>query len=358
VRDGRAATSPPAQAAAEAPSAWSPTQARAAVEKIEVEKKRRDLLARRGDQIAIDLEGSGWIYLGAQPGGSLRSTARQGIEFLSRRDSAGKTSFSFKASEYGEYELSFQFQDNQRALLRNQVIHLQVLPEQDFEAALEEQRQMWPEQPDGAIAEPETAPEPVPGPPIEQADILFDLGEYELALIEYKRHMRAGDPYLNDRLGACYAATGEHLAAVKYYRENLGLEGAYGDRAAVGLVRTAVALEDSRLLLEALPSLFGLHSMPIGSELLEIARFQTEARSFATAVEALEQYLERYPDGTLRDEAYYRLARIYEGDSPYRDLESAREYYELLYESFPESVYADRAEERLNYLDRHFFLVQ
>ena len=29
-------------------------------------------------------------------------------------------SFSFDAAEYGEYELSFQHQDNQQALLRNQ----------------------------------------------------------------------------------------------------------------------------------------------------------------------------------------------------------------------------------------------
>ena len=66
----------------------------------------------------------------------------------------------------------------------------------------------------------------------------------------------------------------------------------------------------------------------------------------------------RYPDGRNLDEVYYRLARIYEVDSPYRDIESARYYYSLIYELYPESLYSSAAAERHNYLDRYFFLVQ
>jgi tetratricopeptide (TPR) repeat protein len=170
--------------------------------------------------------------------------------------------------------------------------------------------------------------------------------------------MRSGDPYLNDRLGECYERTGEYLAAVKYYRENLGLKGEYGERAALGLVRSSIATEDSHLLLEVLPTLFSLESVQIGTELLAVARFQTEDRRFPVAIQALEQYIRRYPGGKKLDEVYFRLAQIYEVDSPYRDIESARHYYSLLYESFPESLYVEPAAERLDYLNRHFFLVQ
>jgi tetratricopeptide (TPR) repeat protein len=311
----------------------------------EVEETHRELVARRGDQIGIDLEGRGWIYLGLDPGSG------EGIGYLSSQYSQAKSSFSFKALEYGAYELSFQFQDNQNAVLRSQIVHIEVLPDADFRAALELRQQ-------GFDPQQTTVTEPEPGPRIDKAEALFSLGEYELALIEFTRNMRSGDPYMNDRLAACYEATGEHLAAVKYYRDNLSLSGEYRDRAALGMIRAGVALKDPQLLTEVLPSLFTLESGEIGSALLEVARFQVESRRYATAIEALRQYMNRYPDGRQLDEVYYRLARIYEVDSPYRDLELSRHYYELLYENFPESPYAERAGERLNYLDRHFFLVQ
>jgi len=229
-----------------------PTPAVPAVK--EVEETRRELVARRGDQIGIELEDRGWIYLG------LASGSGEGIDYLSSRYSHNNSSFSFKALEYGVYELSFQFQDNQNAVLRSQVVQIEVLPDDDFRTALELQQQGF---------------EPEPGPRIE----------------------KAGD-------------------------------------------------------------LFTLESGKTDSALLEVARFQTEGGRYATAIEALRQYISRYPDGKRLDEVYYRLARIYEVDSLHRDLELSREYYELLYDNFPESAYAERAEERLSYLDRHFFLVQ
>jgi tetratricopeptide (TPR) repeat protein len=320
----------------------------------EVERPDRELVARRGDPIAIDLEGSGWIYTGLRSGGIPVTGQEQGIEYLSSRNSRNRTSFNFKAVDYGDYELTFQYQDHRQAVLRSQAVRLRVLPEQDFAAALQRQQSQLSTQPESATV----GFEPEPGPPIRSADALFDLGEYELALIEYKRNMRSGDPYLNDRLAECYERTGEHLAAVKYYRENLGLEGEYGDRATVGLIRSSIATEDSPLLLDVLPSLFSLESAQIGAELLAVARFQTEQRRFSVAIQALEQYVNRYPDGRNLDEVYYRLAQIYEVDSPHRDIEYARHYYRLLWDLFPESLYTDRARERLNYLNRHFFLVQ
>jgi tetratricopeptide (TPR) repeat protein len=312
------------------------------------------LVVRKGDPIAVDLAGSGWIYMGTNSPGAADSAEPGGIDFLATRTSQNRTSFNFKAEEYGDYELTFQYQDHQRAALRSQVIHLQVVPEQDFAAALERQQPEVVARPDGGTAGIELEP----GPPIRSADALFELGEYELALIEYTKNMRSGDPYLNDRLAECYERTGEYLAAAKYYQENLGLKGEYGDRAALGLVRSSIATKDSRLLLEVFPSLFNLETEDIGGELLDIARFQEQDRHLPIAIQALEQYVRLYPDGKNLDEVYYRLARIYEVDSPHRDLELARNYYSLLYESFPESRYIDSATERLNYLNRHFFLVQ
>jgi tetratricopeptide (TPR) repeat protein len=357
-----AAVTRPQSAASSGSATQSQASRPAAVSKpVEIEAERRELVARKGDPIAIDLEGSGWIYTGLKSGGVFSNTAEdQGIDFLSRQSSGNRTSFNFKAVDYGEYELAFQFQDHQQAVQRSRVVHLRVVPEQEFTAAVQRQTAFQTQQAGSntPLEGTDQGIEPVPGPPIPSADTLFELGEYDLALVEYKRNMRGGDPYLNDRLAECYERTGEYLAAVKYYRENLVLKGEYGQRAVLGLVRSSIATEDSRLLLEVLPSLYSLDSVQIGTELLGVARFQTEDRRFSVAIQALEQYIRRYPEGRKLDEVYFRLARIYEVDSPYRDIESARHYYSLLYESFPESLYVEPAAERLDYLNRHFFLVQ
>jgi len=326
---------------------------------MEVEQRGGELVARRGDPIAVDLQGDGWIFLGMQSRSTSADSNEPGVDFLSRQSYPDRTSFSFKAAEYGQYDLSFQHQDHQKAELHNQVVSLRVVPEQEFEAIMADQR--LDAQNSAAAAAAAAAPEP--GAPIEKADALFELGEYERALAEYRRNLRSGDPYLDDRLAACYAAVGDHAEALRYYRNNLGLEGEYGDRAALGMVRSSIELEDSETILEAVPSLFGLDAGPgveesIDEELLAVARLQADTRHYPVAIRALERYVALYPFGRNLDEVYYRLAGIYEVDSPQRDLESARDYYRLLYDDFPESRYADLARERLRYLDRHFFLVQ
>lgn len=312
---------------------------------LAVEEHHRRLIARRGDTIGIDLEGGQWIYIGVRRRGSdaAGASAEEGISFVSNQHTAQKSSFRFTAENYGEYEISFQSQDNVRAVLHNEIVQVQVLPEEQFSAALGLQT---------------GTAEPISGKQLEQAEMLFESGEYELACIEYLKNYRDGDAHLNDRLAACYSALGEPQAAVKYYTKNVGLSGEYGDRAVTGIIHSAVELRDSRLVIDALPSLVALETVPIENELLEIGRFQAERQGYSTAITVLQEYLDRYPAGSDVDEVYYRLAEIYEQDSPHRDLRKARDYYLLLYERFPESRFADSAGKRIHYLNRHFFLVQ
>ncbi len=324
--------------AAAKPSASSPQQA-PAPSSIPVEESHRQLLARVDDPIAVELEGRGWMYLG------MAGESGEGIAFLSSNSSGQNTSFAFRAEELGEYALVFQLQDHTRGVLRNEIVHLQVLPEEQFSAALNERTVS-------------TLVSPIARDRVAEAERLFERGEYELALIEFLKVYREGDPYLNDRLARCYAAAGEHLAAVKYYRQNMGLTGEYGDRAVLGLVRSSIALQDAELLNESLPSLLTLESVRIEGELLEVAGLQMKERNYPAAVKTLQEYLSRYPAGGRLDEAYYLLAQMYELDSSTRDLSRARHYYRILYERFPESRYAPRAGERYRYLERHFFLVQ
>jgi hypothetical protein len=332
--------SPSAQKAG-GPSAAAKTepQAAAAVQTTSPQERRREVLARKGDTVSIELEGRGWLFLGLPSGRSA------GVSYLTMDAGGPRSVFSFKALEYGEYDLGFQLQDNARGLLQNETVRLRVLPEEQFSESVARQ-----------AAVPQAAPLD-PGE-LAAAERLFTARAFDLALAEYLKLYREGDPLLNDRLAFIYAETGEPAAAAKYYQKNLSAPDPYGELAVVGLARAALALGSEEMVHEQLKGLLGVRSLPIGRELLDTARFLMERGRAALALEPLREYLRRYERGAELDRAWFLLARLYELESPLRDVAKAREYYTKIYDELPESAYAAEAQARIRYLDRYFFNVQ
>jgi hypothetical protein len=304
------------------------------------QERRREVLARKGDTVTIELEGKGWLFLGLPP-----SDRNPGVSYLSADAGGTHSSFSFKALEYGEYDLGFQLQDNTRGLLRNQTVRLRVLPDEQFSESVARQ-----------AAVPQTAP--LDPAQLAGAERLFAARAFDLALAEYLKLYREGDPLLNDRLAAIYAESGEPAAAAKYFQKNLSAPDPYGERAVVGLVRAGLALGSEELVHEQLKSLLEVHSLPIGRELLDTAHFLKGRGRAALALDLLQEYLRRYDRGDELDRAWFLLAQLYELDSPLRDVAKARKYYAKIYEELPESAYAAEARARIRYLDRYFFNVQ
>jgi TolA-binding protein len=298
------------------------------------------VLARKGDTVSIEQEGGGWLFLGLPASG--RSP---GLLFLSSDTGGSRSSFSFKALEYGEYDLGFQLQDNSRGLLQNETVRLRVLPDEQFRQAVTRQA---------------AAPEPSPVDPalLETAERLFNARAFDLALAEYLKLYRPADPLLNDRLAAIYTETGEPAAAQKYYEKNLSAMEPYHERAVVGLVRAGVAQGFEELVHEHMKGLLAVRSIAIGRELLDAARLLLERGRSGLALELLLEYPRRYPRGAELDRAWFQLARLYETESPLRDLARARAYYKKVYDEFPDSAYAAEAQARVRYLDRYFFIVQ
>ncbi len=303
-------------------------------------ERLREVLARKGDTVSIEQEGGGWLFLGLPAAG--RSP---GLLFLSSDTGGRRSTFSFKALEYGEYDLGFQLQDNSRGTLQNETVRLRVLPDEQFREA---------------VARQAAAPEPAPVDPaqLEAAERLFNARAYDLALGDYLKLYRPGDPLLNDRLAAIYAETGEPEAAQKYYEKNLSAPAPYNERAVVGLVRAGVVQGSEELVQEHMKGLLAVRSIPIGRELLDGARLLLERGRSGLAQELLLEYPRRYPRGAELDRAWFLLARLYETESSLRDLAKARQYYRKVYEEFPESSYAAEAQARVRYLDRYIFIVQ
>ncbi|MBA7711758.1 hypothetical protein ES703_120724 [subsurface metagenome] len=188
--------------------------------------------------------------------------------------------------------------------------------------------------------------------------------ELESALVEFIKDYREGSPYLNDRIAAIYSRTGRHEAAVKYYRRNLEAAGEYADRAVLGLIRSALALEDPVLLLDQLQSFLDLDPILIEQDLVAIARFQLKSGHYSAALNLFDEYLKRYLAGPAADssayldEVYFLIAQAFEQDCPQRDLKKARDFYQSVYDEFPESSFAGRSYQRIRYLDRYFFHIR
>lgn len=311
----------------------------------------REVLARRGDTVVIDLEGRGWLLL---PGD------RRGVSFLGSQSGPQRTSFSFKALELGEYELAFQLQDNARGAATGEVVRLRVLRDEQFREMLAAKAGQ------GAVQGAVQGAGQGGGPPPEVADParllkaerLFAGGYYDLALPEYLAIYREADPLLNDRLAAIYLQKGEAAAAAKFYDRNLASAPPFGRNAIVGLVRAGLAMASPELVLQHLPALLELPPEETRAELLGVARFAASQGRHELALDILTQYLRRFPRGVGLDAAYFQLARLYELESPLRDVRLAREYYRKVYEEFPESEHAGEARRRILYLDRYFFHVQ
>lgn len=337
----------PAPAPKKAPAAKPPAPAPAPAP-----EKRRELLARKGDSVAIDLEGKGWLYLG------LPEKSR-GVSLVGSESDERRTTFTFKALEFGEYDLPFQLQDNAQGTSRSETVRLRVLAEEQFRAEL--------------ARTAETAPASADPARLREAEELFSVGAYEQALPEYLGLYREGDPLLNDRLAAIYVAQKEPAAAAKYFEKNLSAPAPYGERAVLGLVRTGLELGDRQQVLDHVPALLGTRSG--GAELLAVARFLAPpagpkagssraalppipAADYSAALDLLSEYLRRYPQDPGLVQALFQLAQLYEQESPLRDFRKARAYYQKVYDDFPESEQAVEARKRILYLDRHFFNVQ
>jgi len=70
------------------------------------------------------------------------------------------------------------------------------------------------------------------------------------------------------------------------------------------------------------------------------------------------EYVRRFPEGTWRDEADFLMAQLLEADSRFRDIARAREIYATIVKDRPESAFAQASQERILYIDRHFFQVR
>jgi len=295
--------------------------------------------ARRGDQVEISFGNRGWVFLGLRD-----SIELKGLSFLGSKDMGGKVIFHFRSEDYGVYLLEFQLQDNRTATVKNESVRLSVVTDEEFDSRLAS----------AAIEMSDKGEEER----FLLAEKLYELGQYEAALKEYISGYREGVPLVNDRIASIYLQSGEYQAAAKFYEKNRSSSGELGEKAVVGLLRSYLALEDSIKLLGLLDKFLELEYLSIEEDLMHLIHYEIKHGEPVLTYKLLTEYVSGFPGGVFLDEVYFLFGHLFEGESPYRDLEKSRDYYLRVYEEFPVSDFSENARERVKYLERYFFYIR
>ncbi len=304
----------------------------------------REIYARQGDELQIGLEGRSFLFLGFPDA----PAQRDGMSFKGKETRDTRSSFTFKALKLGTYDLDFLQQDNSTGRSVRETVRVHVVPEGEFAAAV-----------GGAVpaGAPAAAVAGAKGD-YAYAEKLAGLGAREAALLEFLKGYEDGNGYLNDRIAALYFAGGDLEAAEKYWTRNLAMQGLAGEQGTLGVVRVALARADQKAFMALLKPFLAIRELSIEAELIHAARLEARVGVPGVGLELAAEYARRYPGGSFRDEAEWLTGLLYEADSPLRDIARARDVYRGLLASWPESAFAEKARERVRYIEEHFFTVR
>lgn len=363
VRDSEPARQTPARPPRTAPAAQTPDRERrpggraqpAAAGPVD---GRRTVTV--GDEVRLRLEDGGWVFLGEDGG-------REGLSFRRRFREDGDTVFIFSADAAGDYVARFQRQDLERGVFRERrfAVDARPQPASGGGAAAEAVRAAEADE-DHTPGAGETADDATiaqaPAADLETAYALLEEGRREEALEAFLRSYPVGDADVHDTIAGLAFDLGRLETARSHWTRNLGGEGPHAARARMGLFRTGLAAgnadeawEHFAALEEEMTGGEGTGDAaagPTADELLELGTLLMESEEPARAVQPLEAYMEL--GGTPEDPAalYYNLGRLHEEQ---RNARGALEYYRRVVDDYPLSGYWQPAEERMQYLRRHFF---
>jgi len=260
-------------------------------------------------EFTITLESVGWIFR------SDRSTAGS-WRFLGREIVGDSTSFRFLFSEIGEWNLVFERQELSSGE-SEEVVRKVTVDETDGLPSIG----------NGPI--PPAAPNPISGMLPADADARY--------------------------LAALSAAEAGRIdEAIKYYEQDASRNDPAGARARAVLVETAAKTGAVGPLLTWLPRYLEDSTSP---EVLQAALevFTNEAGYDAQSRAILEKLVESEND---YPEWPYRLAVFLEKPGEERDLDRAARLYQEVVTRWPLSEWRDHSEERLLWLQRHYFRVR
>lgn len=306
-----------------------------------------DLVAEIDTPFHVIFPDGSWVYLGCESdegfGSAVSLSAKQPVD--------GTCRFTFQALDSGSHALRFQLQDLSAGQLRNHIVTVRISP-----SGVEDAPMAGADRSEPVIAM-SSALSTEQTPDFRFAESLLRMNRLHAALKEFERYYRPGDPYLSDRIAGIHYLLEEYELAKSYWQRNLATDSEYREQAVLGLMRTAVSQREVMSAVELLPRLFSLESAQLDGIFGLTTEFLREEGEMEVLRGMLLEYAVRYPSGGSIDEAYYRLGRLYEQNNSWRNLKLSRDYYSLIVKNYPESEFWSPSDQRVRYLDRHFFRI-
>ena len=258
-------------------------------------------------EFTVTLDGVGWVFRSdlSTPGS---------WNFLERERDGDSTRFRFRFDRTGDWNLVFERQDPSAGGSEREVRRVRVGD-------------------DGAAS-----------------------GEDALRAAAAATADRPADPDERHQAALEALEEGRFGEAFSYWEEDAGLEGPDGLRARESIVEHAARSSSAAPLLAWLPAYMDDDPDP-GILELALAAFENLAGYPDQSTAILEVLLED-ADRDRRPEWMFQLARRLEEPGPNRDLDRSAGLYAEIVEDWPLSEWREPAQERLDWLQRHYFRIR
>ncbi len=299
---------------------------------VRVISGERSLSSGQGEELTVELDGRGWIFTGEE-------TGKNGIGYKSRNITDTATFFHFDTDESGEYVLLFQYQNLESGVVRKEKIFLSI---GEFEKVITESGE------DDKLSGDYTI-----------AEMLYNQGKKAEAFAEYVSRYVPGSYFINDRIASLAFDLGKFSDAAVYWEKNLDAPDlALYSSAVKGVMKSSIEGDDAVLADRHAGRYLDLPEPPSGDELIRTGDFLGTSGMYVNAARFYEEFAARYGFGKGGDRVFYALGGLYEKDSPIRDERRSIEYYSVVTERYPVSLFWERANDRIRYLQRHFINVR
>lgn len=297
-----------------------------------------------GEPLKVSCLGTGWIYLG-------ETKSREGLFYDSREIAGGMTVFSFNPTKEGPYELRFQKQDLVRDSMTVQLVRVDIAPGRGAATATAGST------PATTVAAGGTAT------PAEQGATAARKAE-SLLLPQASGTVSSPSVAQSSTDGAV-----QGVPTASGSPERAAAGGATGNADAAGGNAAAAAgttgSGTAAPVLGVAPQTGGQTSAaqpqqqpqdPNSPEnLITAAKNAIAANQLQSALNNLDTYVKLYPVGS--DEVYFLYGSIYEMNTPIRNVKKAYEYYKKVRDEYPESRSWNAANDRIRYIERHYFTI-
>ena len=316
-------------------------------------ESERVVYAKEDDIIRVGLAGSSWIFAGIEP--------EKGLVFSEKQQKANGIVYIFEAEKRGSYTVSFQRQNLTKGEIENSLVTVKVVTENEYEKQMALVENAGKEN-GGNLSDTsasENSDNSGRSGSYKRAERLYNYGKFQQSLDEYINQYQEGDSKIAERIAQLAMRLEKHDTAISYWKRAVDSKENNSVKALEGLILSAIAADNAEIFRTYLGSLIeSADKLASPAVLMAASNYLKDNGHTERAVDVLNRVLQYFPSSDRIDEVYFHLGRLYESDSPVRNIKESLKYYTKVVEEYPVSIHYKQAKKRMEYLENHFFYIR